>query len=172
VAQRGYLRRFIATSIVVLAATFATVVEPALARAAEPTTSVSPERVVRRAAIAWAKAFFTGTPRQIARMQGSECRPRSAERLDRATVASYLRGLRAVMRRRLGRPLDAIGVRAARVRNVTATTGEAEVQYDLPRSVVGNDNWVEFRLENGRWKVSNCHAPIGGESSSSTASSP
>lgn len=76
------------------------------------------------------------------------------------------------MRRRLGRPLDAIGVRGVRVRNVTATTGEAEVQYDLPRSVVGNDNWVEFRLENGRWKVSNCHAPIGGESSSSTASSP
>jgi len=76
------------------------------------------------------------------------------------------------MRRRLGRPLDAIGGRAVRVRNVTATTGEAEVQYDLPRSVVGNDNWVEFRLENGRWKVSNCHAPIGGESSSSTASSP
>jgi hypothetical protein len=60
------------------------------------------------------------------------------------------------------------------VRNVTDTSGEAEVQYDLPASAVGNDNWVTFERHNGHWKVSDCHAPIGGSSSSSsgTATAP
>ena len=35
---------------------------------------------------------------------------------------------------------------------------------------VGNDNWVNYAVHGGRWQVADCHAPIGGESS--TAESP
>jgi hypothetical protein len=50
---------------------------------------------------------------------------------------------------------------------MTANRGEAQVIYDLPQERVGNDNWVQFTLHRGQWKVSNCHAPILGDSSSS-----
>lgn len=62
-------------------------------------------------------------------------------------------------------------VRGVEVRDVTATRGSAQVLDDLPESKVGNDNWVEFRLHRGAWKVSNCQAPIGGHSSASTPAS-
>jgi hypothetical protein len=97
-------------------------------------------------------------------MQGPECTsdaPKySAEFLD-----NYLRAERLVMGRHFGRSLDKVRIRGVRIRNVTSTTGEAEVVYDLPESKVGNDNWVLYRLHDGRLKVANCNAPIGGESS-------
>lgn len=71
------------------------------------------------------------------------------------------------MRRQLGKPLKQIHVRNVELRNMTADRGEAQVIYDLPQDKVGNDNWVEFTLHRGHWKVSNCHAPILGNSSSS-----
>ena len=56
------------------------------------------------------------------------------------------------------------------MRNATATYGEAEVDYELPASVVGNDNWVTYQYQDGQWNETNCHAPIGGESESVSAS--
>jgi hypothetical protein len=53
-------------------------------------------------------------------------------------------------------------------RNVTAKTGEAEVRYDLPVAVTGNDNWVTYELVGGKWKVQDCIPPFGGSSSSSS----
>jgi hypothetical protein len=86
------------------------------------------------------------------------------------TVSQYLRTERAVMRKYYGRPLDKIKITRVVVRNVTSTTGEALVEYDLPSAVVGNDNWVSYTVHDGRWKVSDCHAPIGGSSSSKSSS--
>ena len=74
------------------------------------------------------------------------------------------------MRRQLGKPLGKIHIRNVELRNMTADRGEAQVIYDLPPEKVGNDNWVEFTLHRGNWKVSNCHAPILGNSSSSGGS--
>jgi hypothetical protein len=128
---------------------------------AEP---VAVRRALRSAATAWANAFLTGTPKEIARLQGSACRP------EVGVSAGSLRRSRAAMRRQFGRPLDAIAIRGVRLRNVTGTSGEAEVLYDLRRSVAGNDNWVAYEVDNGRWKVADCHAPIGGMSRN--ASSP
>jgi hypothetical protein len=54
-------------------------------------------------------------------------------------------------------------------RNVTGKTGEAEVRYDLPVAVTGNDNWVTYELVGGKWKVQDCHGPFGGSSSSGSA---
>jgi hypothetical protein len=74
------------------------------------------------------------------------------------------------MRRQLGKPLNQIHVRDVQLRNVTGSRGEAQVIYDLPQQKVGNDNWVEFTLHSGHWKVSNCDAPILGNSSSGSGS--
>jgi hypothetical protein len=123
---------------------------------------------LRAAALSWAKTFLTGSPTGILRLQGPECRSTStSSSLPKAAVALYLRGLRASMRRQLGKSLTQIHVRNVELRNMTANRGEAQVVYDLPQARVGNDNWVEFTLHRGHWRVSNCHAPILGNSSSS-----
>jgi hypothetical protein len=123
---------------------------------------------VRAAAVSWATTFLTGSAEDIHRLQGPECRSSStSSSVPKATVALYLRGLRASMRRQLGKPLGQIRIRNVELRNMTADRGEAQVIYDLPQEKVGNDNWVEFTLHRGNWKVSNCQAPILGSSSSS-----
>ena len=102
-------------------------------------------------------------------MQGPECHDATASTFSSDVKATYLRGLRAMLRQHLGKPLDEIKILGIDVRDVASAHGEAQVRYDLPAAKVGNDNWVEFTRHGGRWKVSNCHAPIGGESSTSTA---
>lgn len=41
--------------------------------------------------------------------------------------------------------------------------------YSLRASGVGKDNWASNGYQSGKWKLTNCHAPIGGESTSSSA---
>jgi hypothetical protein len=125
---------------------------------------------LRAAATAWSNAFLTGTAMDIRTMEGAPClSPTTANSMD---MESYLTGMRTAMEQHLGAPLGSIRITGIQVRNVTATAGDAEVQYALPASVVGNDNWVSYGYQDGQWKVTNCHAPIGGESQSATASTP
>jgi hypothetical protein len=126
---------------------------------------------LRAAARAWAKAFLTGSISDIRRLQGPECTAH-APKYPAEFLNEYLRGERLVLARHVGRPLDKVRIRGVRVRNVTSTTGEAEVVYDLPDAKVGNDNWVLYRLHDGQLKVANCNAPIGGESSSISSPPP
>jgi hypothetical protein len=131
---------------------------------AAPTPSDQSAAGLRAAATAWAHAFLTGTLADIQFMEGTEC----LSHPNPAVAATYLRGMRAVMERHAGVPLGSIRVVRVETRNITATTGQAEDQYNLPSGRAGNDNWVTYTYENGMWKVSNCHAPIGGESSSTS----
>jgi hypothetical protein len=85
-------------------------------------------------------------------------------------AATYLKAERKEMEHDLGVPLASIKIDGVQVRDITATSGDAEVHYALPASVVGNDNWVSYGYQDGKWKVTDCHAPIGGESSSASAS--
>jgi hypothetical protein len=124
---------------------------------------------LQSAATSWAHAFLTGTAADISSLESAECR--SSTNLDSSTVAAYLKAERAGMARYFGEPLSSIKVTSVEVRNFAPSSGEAEVQYDLPAAKVGNDNWVTYEYQGGRWKVSDCHAPIGGESSSSGSSS-
>jgi hypothetical protein len=134
-----------------------------------PPATATSMAALRAAAASWATTFLTGTPEAIRGLQGPECRSNSTgTTLPKATVDLYLRGLRASMRRALGRPLTEVHVRDVELRNVTANRGEAQAIYDLPQQKVGNDNWVEFTLHRGHWKVSNCQAPILGHSTSSS----
>jgi hypothetical protein len=126
-------------------------------------------------AVAWAHAFLVGSLDDINALQSPDCADHSGTTLPIRTVNQYLSGERAVMKKYIGRPLDKIAIRGVIVRNVTTTTGEALVEYDLPTALAGNDNWVSYVVHDGRWKVSRpCRAPIGGSSSSAsgTVSSP
>lgn len=127
----------------------------------------SPE-TLKGAARALANAYLTGTPDAIADLQGPQCTtdtPRTPE--NRRLATAYLQRMRAALEKRIGVAPGAIKIRGVQVRNVTATSGEAEVEYDLPQSAaVGNYNWVTYELHAGKWKVADCHAPIGGNSGS------
>ena len=139
---------------------------------ADETTTLAPTPktvpALQAAATAWAHAFLTGTAQEMRALQGPECRSTTRRTLPKAVLADYLRGLRASMRRALGRPLEQVHVEAVDVRNVSRDRGEAQAVYDLPITKVGNDNWVEFTLHHGRWLVSNCKAPILGNSTTAT----
>jgi hypothetical protein len=119
---------------------------------------------LRATALAWAHAFLVGSASDIKALQGPECTPPTGTTAAASTVWLYLHGMRAEMQTHLGRPLDKVTIRTVLVRNMTATTGDALVEYDLPAAVVGNDNWVTYAVHAGRWKVADCRAPIGGES--------
>ncbi len=124
---------------------------------------------LKATALAWAHAFLVGSLDDIKALQGPECADHSGTTVPIRTVNQYLRGERAVMTKYFGRPLDKIAFSTVAVRNVTSTTGDALVEYDLPAALVGNDNWVSYTIHAGRWKVSDCHAPIGGTSDSKSA---
>ena len=125
---------------------------------------------LRAAALAWSQAFLTGSPSAILSMEGPECRPGgTTTTFDQKTVDAYLKTEREAMRRHFGVALDEIKNHGVEVRNFTTAGGEARVRYDLPESVTGNDNWVEFAWH-GSWQVADCRAPIGGSSSSSSSS--
>jgi hypothetical protein len=119
---------------------------------------------LRAAATAWSDAFLTGTTMDIRNMEGAQCLPTSSS--TSGGMESLLAGMRTSMERRIGTSLRSVRITGVRVRNVTATTGNAEVKYALPASVVGNDNWVSYAYEAGQWKVTNCRAPFGGSSQS------
>ena len=171
-------------AVVIAAAVVATLaVAPAVALAdqsnrgsgfesATVTTGVSPSpkatAEVRAAAVAWAQAFLTGTIADIHRMQGPECKSHTTSTLSHAGLVTYLRAMRASIRKHLGVALSSIRIVDVQLRNVTSRRGEAQVVYNLPQSKVGNYNWVEYTQHGGRWLVSDCHAPIGGEETSAT----
>jgi len=135
-----------------------------------PTSPTDPTTAgLRAAATAWAHAFLTGTVADIRSMEGTSCLS-GTPTLNPTLLEAYLGGLRAEMEHHLGVPLGTIRITGVRLRNVTAISGEAEVEYDLPASSVGNDNWVTYQYQGGHWKETNCHAPIGGESQSVAAS--
>lgn len=133
------------------------------------TSSSTAPRSLRAAALAWSNAFLTGTPDDILALDGPQCRPATSSTINARAAAAELQQLRDQIQLRTGLAPDAIKIRGVLTRNVTANRGEAEVQYDLPQSVAGNDNWVTYEVHEGQWKVADCNAPIGGNSSSKSS---
>jgi hypothetical protein len=144
---------------------------PVMASGSPPGSSTEKGIVgLRAAAVAWARAVFTGTVADIKGMEGSQCR--SGPHYSPTVLNEYLRGMRSGLQHSLGTPLGSIRITGVRTRNVTATTGDAAVLYALPAAVVGNDNWVTYGYQHGKWRVTSCHYPIGGESVSPSARTP
>ncbi len=90
----------------------------------------------------WSEAFLTGTVADIRSMEGASCL--STPTVPSQVATAYLRAQRREMEHYLGVPITSITIERIQVRDVTATTGEAEVHYSLPVAVVGNDNWVAY----------------------------
>ncbi len=134
-----------------------------------PITHVTASNL-RAAGVAWFDAFLSGSPADIRAMQGPECAPDTSTTYSERFLANYLRAERVMWAHELGMPLTTIRVRRVLVRNVAPTGGETEVVSNVPASKAGNDNWVTFALHDHRLKVADCHAPIGGSSSPSSAS--
>jgi hypothetical protein len=123
---------------------------------------------LRAAGLAWAKAYLTGTPEAIAALQGPECAGRGITPANRSAAVAEVEHLREGIKRFTGVSPNEIKIRGVRTRNVTATSGEAEVEYALPQAATGNDNWVTYELRQGQWKIADCGPPIGGSSVSAT----
>ena len=72
-----------------------------------------------------------------------------------------------------GVSFSAIHIVSIETRNLTATNGEAWVHVDLSPDLEGNDNWLTYAVEDGRWKLTDCgQLPFGrsGTSGPSTLS--
>ena len=146
-----------------------------LSTAASAGTSVAPPRAegdptaaLGAVARAWATAYLTGTAVEIRALQGPECRTGSTQPLHTATVRKALRQMRQTMEDGLGVDPADVRIVGVETRNVTSRSGEAQVQYDLPEAKVGNDNWVTYAVDRGRWRTAECQVPIGGFTPSGT----
>jgi hypothetical protein len=134
-------------------------------------TTYGHSTTLEAAAIANAKAWLTGTVDDIKKFQGPECSSKHDDATP-AKEAAELAKLRAPWAQRMGRALKSIKVLGAQVRNVTAASGEAEVEYNVPDSVVGTSNWVTFERHHGSWQVSDCRPPFGGNVQSAVPAPP
>ena len=114
---------------------------------------------LRQAAEAYAGATLNGRFGGVERALSPECRATdhiTAENLPSAEVT---------WQRQLGVSFSSIRVTGVDVRDVTPTSAQAEVTFNLP---VGNDNWVHYVLDDGKWSVGGeCVVPVGNFESSS-----
>src|SRR5436190_14042614 len=85
---------------------------------------------LKATAAAWAHAFLVGSLEDIEALQGPECADHTGTTVPIHTVRQYLRGERSRMQKYFGRPLDSIKIVRVVVRKVTASNGEALVEYD------------------------------------------
>ena len=126
----------------------------------------SPQQVdeLRAAVLTTAKAWLTGTLGDVLEAQHGGCgfpEVRAADVDDSSWAAPAWRRLRVALQHRMGVSFASIKIRGVLVRNLSATGGEAEVQYDLPPSVAGDDNWMRYRFDGVRWVPIHCGPPIG-----------
>jgi hypothetical protein len=123
---------------------------------------------LQSAARQYADAFLHGSPEEVTAAFGSSCESSSTSSGSQAT--EELQRLRSSMVQIFGRPLDEVKVVRVEVRDATNEAGDAQAVFNLPPRLAGNDNWVRYRVEGGRWRVANCHLPIGGSSKSASSS--
>jgi hypothetical protein len=103
---------------------------------------------LRAAAAAWSNAFLTGTVVDIRSMEGAQCL--STISTNPTGMESYLTGMRTAMEQHLDAPLGSIRITGVQVRNVTATSGDAEVRYALPALATTTGFRMDTRTESGR----------------------
>ena len=116
---------------------------------------------LRTAAAEYARAWLSVDLAAITRSHGPGCgNGGSRPAIDDKALAPEAREMRSKLEQQLGVPLSSIKVRGVLVRKVTRATGEAEVEYNQPIRVTGDDNWVAYELHDGRW-TNDCKLPIG-----------
>jgi len=128
---------------------------------------------LKAAGIAYTHAVLDGSYADLLAILDPSCPPvpASSPSARLALGNAELEGFQRLVQLHTGIPASKIKIVGLELRNVQAAKGDAEAQYGLPASEVGNDNWNSFAYSDGRWHLSGCamQAPMGGEGSSSTA---
>ncbi len=120
---------------------------------------------IESGARSYTEAVLRGTAQDVNASTSTTCTHRAT---DAALVA-----VRDTFGTRTGIALDTLHIISVETRDVTADSGEAWVHVNLPRDIEGNDNWLTYSVEDGRWKLTDCgHIPFGynGSSGPSTPS--
>ncbi len=109
---------------------------------------------MKHATLTYAQAVLTCSSADVKASLSPECR--SADHI----TAQIWSLFRRFGERELGFSFDRIKVTGVQVQDVTTTSAQAEVEFNL--SAAGNYNWVTYVLDNGRWKVGGqCAMPVG-----------
>lgn len=84
-----------------------------------------------------------------------------------AAGRAHLREFQEMVEARVGVPATSVVVKSVKVRNFTATRGEAAADFGYPESVQGNANWNSYVYSHGYWHLAGCEtfAPFGGHES-------
>ncbi|MSV81239.1 MAG: hypothetical protein F2681_14515 [Actinobacteria bacterium] len=107
----------------------------------------------------YAETFLRGTADDINSWHSSSC-------TDAITPDELVR-VRAGIQQAIGSPADSIAITGTQVRDLGGGHAQASVTTDLPPAQEGNDNWINYQLEAGRWRVVDCTMlPFGGHSTS------
>lgn len=121
-----------------------------------------PEMSLQAAASAYNEAILRGTSSDVNAFLSSSCSVpvTDAELADMRTVLQPFGSS--------GNP-PALQVVSIDTRDVTTTSGDALVHLNLPSGAEGNDNWLSFIVEGGRWRLAGCaRLPFGGFGANTT----
>jgi hypothetical protein len=115
----------------------------------------------KAAAQSYAEAFLHGTPSEYLALWSKTCA--KPKQIPDAAWKSEQKKMGAS----LGTSFSDIKVTGAKVRDQTASAASATPTYTLGEAAAGNDNWIPYVKESGRWRVADCTLlPIGGHGSS------
>lgn len=111
---------------------------------------------LRATAARYAQAILTGSVRDIQALLSPECL--SSDHI----TSQLLPAGRSDWEGIVGVSFQDIRITGVRIRDVTRTTAQAEVEFSIPTREAGNDNWVSYQLIDGEWRVAGqCSLPIG-----------
>jgi hypothetical protein len=127
---------------------------------ASATTSGS---AVKHAALTYASATLSGPFESLESALSPECRSSDHGSSETLSLARSLWGSL------MGVPLGRIRATGVKVRDLTTTSAQAEVEYNTAKA--GNSNWVTYVIDKGHWLVGGqCVTPMGNFESSSSHS--
>ena len=118
---------------------------------------------VKHAALTYASATLSGPFKSLESVLSPECRTSDHVTSEALPLARSLWGSL------MGVPLARIRATGVKVRELTATSAQAEVEYNTAKA--GNSNWVTYVLDKGHWLVGGqCATPMGNFESSTSMS--
>ena len=112
---------------------------------------------LEQAAFAYATNVLHADAQSVNALRDPTCSRFTDDQLNQLRAVAHQAGI--------PREITVIGTQT---RNVTADTAEAQALYDRP---AGNDNWLTFKKEHGKWLVTDCtRLPYGGSGASASSS--
>ena len=125
-------------------------------------SAATSDSALNHAALTYASATLSGPFEVLESVLSPQCRSTDP------AAPEMLRLARSLWATLMGVPLARIRTTGVRVRDLTTTSAQAEVEYNTPKA--GNSNWVTYVHTKGHWLVGGqCAVPLGGFESSGAA---